>query len=258
MAEETKDASVIVPKAMVTSYLVNGGTSFIILVTYCFILVDYATAENSPVGLLGLPYIQVFINATNSINGGATMVAILCVFEIIGLCNWMASDARQIFAFARDHGLPFGNWIAKVDAAGTSPVNSLIVVWVGVALLPLITLGSTIAFDALTSLQIIALIFTYLLSLSCLIWRRFFGSPLPASPWTLGRAALPINVIGWCYCVYLVIFLPWPVEVPVTAANFNWAAVMFVGIMFLASLYYVVWGRKVYEGPVVYTRSREE
>ncbi|KAF2718641.1 amino acid transporter [Polychaeton citri CBS 116435] len=258
MAEETKKASVVVPKAMITSYVVNGGLGFIMTVTFCFLLVDYDNAENSPVGMIGLPFIQVFINAVGSVGGGTAMVAILCVIQTFGCINWMASNARQIFAFARDQGLPFSGWIAKVNMAGTYPVNSILFVWAFVVLISLITLGSTIAFDAIVSLQILALIFTYLVSLSCLIWRRLFGEPLPASPWTLGRFGLPINVVGICYCVYLIIFLPWPIEVPVTAENFNWAPVMFVGIMILSALYYILWARKIYKGPVFLVRPRED
>lgn len=258
LARETEDASVIVPKAMITSYLVNGATSFIMLVTYCFLLVDYDDVLESPAGLLGLPYVQVFVNATGSTAGGTAMVAILCIIAICGLCNWMASTARQVFAFARDHGLPFGDWIAKVDASGTYPISSVFVIWAVAVLLPLITLGSTIAFEALTSLQILALIFTYMISLSSILWRRFFGAPLPSSPWTLGPVAIPVNILGWCYCLYLIIFLPWPVIIPVAPANFNWASVMFIGIMVLASIYYLVWARKVYKGPVAYIRPRDE
>jgi choline transport protein len=152
----------------------------------------------------------------------------------------------------------FGHWVAKVDTAGTYPINSLLVVWAFVVLISLIILSSTVAFDAITSLQILALIFTYRLSLSCLIWRRLFGAPLPPGKWSLGAAALPINIIGWCYCVYMVVFLPWPVELPVTPQNFNWASVMFAGIMTLSAVYYIAWGRKVYRGPVVLVRPRED
>ena len=168
--------------------------------------------------------------------------------EVLGIVNWMASNARQIFAFARDHGLPFGNWIAQVDAAGTCPVNSIIVVWTCVVLLNLITLGSVVAFEAIVSLQILALMSTYLVSMTCIIWRRIWGDPLPASPWTLGRLGLPINVVGWCYCVFLIIFLPWPSIPDPPPEYMNWSCVMFGGIMILASIYYVVWARKIYKG----------
>jgi choline transport protein len=258
MAEETRDAARIVPRAMVLSYMINAGLSFVILVTYCFLLVDYDSVLASPAGQLGVPFVQVFVTAAHSVSGGTALLAIMAIVQIFGLCNWMASTARQIFAFARDHGMPFGRWIAKVDSKGTHPVNSILIVWVGACLLPLITLGSTIAFDALTSLQIIALMATYMISMSSILWRRLFSKqPLPASPWTLGRAALPVNLIGWLYCIYQIIFLPWPLVIPVTPQNFNWSSVMFAGIVGLAVIYYVVYGHRKYDGPVAYVRARE-
>ena len=268
MAEETKNAAVVVPKAMITSYFINAGLAFVVTVTFCFVLVDYDAAVNSPVGQFGSPFIQVFVNATGrfplppsaltftltsarligSIAGGAALIAILTSLQVLGIVNWMASNARQIFAFARDKGLPFGHWIARVDAAGTYPINSIIVVWACVILLNLVTLGSVVAFEAIVSLQILALMSTYLVSMSCIIWRRLFGEPLPSSPWSLGRLALPINIVGFCYCVFLIIFLPWPSSPNPTAAYMNWSCVMFGGIMILALIYYVVWARKVYKG----------
>ncbi|KAK5119439.1 hypothetical protein LTR85_007539 [Meristemomyces frigidus] len=258
MAKETKHAAVSIPRAMIASYLVNGGLAFIMLVTYCFVLVDYDKALDSPVGLVGLPFIQVFVSATSSVGGATTLIAFTCTLQCLGLVNWMAAAARQIFAFARDRGFPFRHWITKMDAAGTYPVNSLLFVWALVVLITLIALGSTVAFDAITSLQILSLMFTYLVTLGCIIWRRLFGAPLAPGPWSLGRAGLPINIVAVLYCIYLVIFLPWPQDVPVTAQSFNWASVMFVGIMLLSALYYVAWARKVYKGPVVYVHSRGE
>jgi amino acid transporter len=64
MAEETKNAAMIVPKAMITAYYINAGLAFLVTVTFCFVLVDYDSAINSPVGLFGSPFIQVFIDAT--------------------------------------------------------------------------------------------------------------------------------------------------------------------------------------------------
>jgi amino acid transporter len=65
MAEETKHAAIVVPKAMIAAYYINAGLAFVITVTYCFVLVDYQSALDSPVGLYDLPFIQVFVNATS-------------------------------------------------------------------------------------------------------------------------------------------------------------------------------------------------
>ena len=256
MSEETKHAGRVIPQAMVWSYVVNGLLAYVFAITYCFLLVDYTSAENSPVGFLYLPFLQVFADAVGSIGGGAAIASILVVLQVFGTINYMATCSRQIFAFARDGGLPFGKWIAKVDLAGTYPVNAVLVVWAIVILESLITLGSIVAFDAINSLTILALMSTYLISLSCMFWRRCFGG-LPASAWSLGRAGFSLNVIGMVYCVYIIIFLPWPIAIPVNAQNFNWSSVIFVGIMAIATAYFFR-ARKVYKGPVVIVRPRVE
>lgn len=245
---------------MIASYIINGALAFVILVTYCFLLVDYTAVESSSLGEAGLPFIQVFVQATSSAGGGCALLAVMAAIQIFGCCNWMASTARQIFAFARDGGLPFHQWVAKVNSAGTYPVNATLVVWAGVCLLPLIYLGSAAAFTALTSLQIISLIFTYLISLTSILWRRVCRPrSLPSSLWSLGRLALPINFVGWLYCIYQLTFLAWPQFVnPLTLSYMNWSSVMFVGIMALSGLYYFIWGKKLYQGPVVLVRPRGE
>ena len=256
MSEETKHAGRVIPQAMVWSYVINGVFAYVLAITYCFLLVDYTSAENSPTGLLYLPFLQVFANAVGSIGGGAAIASILVVLQIFGTINYMATCSRQIFAFARDGGLPFRNWIAKVDSAGTCPINAVLVVWAIVILEALITLGSTVAFDAINSLTILALMSTYLISLSCMFWRRCFGG-LPESAWSLGRAGLPLNVLGIVFCVFLILFLPWPIAIPVDPQNFNWASVMFSGVMVIATAYFFR-ARKVYTGPVVSVRARVE
>lgn len=50
MAEETKDASIIVPRVMLWSYLLNGAMGFVMLVTYCFCLTDVPSALTSVSG----------------------------------------------------------------------------------------------------------------------------------------------------------------------------------------------------------------
>lgn len=96
-----------------------------------------------------------------------------------------------------------------------------------------------------------ALAATYEVSLVSLIWRRLCGKPLPPAPWSLGRWGLPLNVFGVLYGLYLLAYAAMPSVYPVTAADFNWAPVMFGGVMILSLSYYAVWARKSYHGPVV-------
>ncbi|KAK5696833.1 hypothetical protein LTR97_008137 [Elasticomyces elasticus] len=256
MAEETHDASMTIPKAMIASFLINGTLVFAMMMTYIFTLVDYDSIVNSREGHLGIPYLRAFANSTNSIPAGAALAALIVVLQIIGVTTWMTSCSRQIWAFGRDQGFPFSGWITKVDRGRTHPVNALVAVWGFVVLICLITLGSSVAFNAINSVQVLAIVSTYLTSIACLLWRRSFGDPLPASPWTLGRAAIPLNMVAFCYCIFLGIFVPFPAVLPVTVQNFNWAPVIFIGVMLLSALYYQLWAKKRYYGPVVLVQQR--
>lgn len=122
-------------------------------------------------------------------------------------------------------------------------------------LISLISLGSAVAFNAILSLQLLALVFTYMLTIGCLIWRRLFGEPLPHGSWSLGRFGMAINVLAIAYSLYLYVFIAFPTEVPVNLVTFNWAPVMFGGVIVLALGYYLVHARKVYDGPVEYVGS---
>ena len=142
-----------------------------------------------------------------------------------------------------------------MDVRTNCPIRAVLVTYGFCVLISLISLGSEIAFNAITSLQLLALVFTYLLTIGCLIWRRLYGEPLPRGSWSLGRFGMPVNIIAIVYSTYLVIFIAFPTEVPVSLATFNWAPVMFGGVVVLALAYYLIHARKVYDGPVVYVSS---
>lgn len=87
--------------------------------------------------------------------------------------------------------------------------------------------------------------------IGCVTYRRVYHLPLPKCRWSLGRAGLPINIIALVYSCWCFIFSFFPNAYHVTPVNFNWACVLFVGLMGFASIMYVFHARHVYEGPVV-------
>jgi len=83
-------------------------------------------------------------------------------------------------------------------------------------LLSLINLGSVVALNAISSLGVLSILFSYTITLSCLIWRRLFGAPLPQRRWTLGRYGLAVNIIALCFILPLLFFDAWPLVKAVT------------------------------------------
>ncbi|KAK4539218.1 hypothetical protein LTR36_000873 [Oleoguttula mirabilis] len=247
MAEETRHASAVIPKAMLYSYIINGLLVFIMLITYCFCVTDLDAAFSSDTGY---PFIEVFASATGSPAGAAGLTCVLIVLIVFSVTNYMASCSRQVFSFARDRGIPCSLWLAKVDEKTNCPINAVAVSYGFCVLISLISLGSAVAFNAIISLQLLALITTYWVTIGSLVWRRGWGKPLPRGDFSLGWAGLPVNIFALVYSAYLIVFVAFPTELPVTLDTVNWAPVMFVGVVALALLYYLAYARHVYEGPV--------
>lgn len=112
IAEEIKDASLILPRSIMASLFLNGALGFIMLVTYCFCL---GNVEDILGTKTGYPFIQVFYNITNSHGGASTMTAILITLTVCGCISNVATASRQLFAFARDGGMPFSPFLAYVS-----------------------------------------------------------------------------------------------------------------------------------------------
>src|SRR5277367_4396248 len=130
------------------------------------------------------------------------------------------------------------------------PLNAVLLTFTITCLLSLINIGSTVAFNAIGSLALVAILGTYIISISIFILRRFRG-PLPLHRWSLGKMGIFINIgaVAWLLMVWVFCFFP--VSTPVTVTTMNWNVVMFVGISVIGLGYWFVWGRKAYKPPVL-------
>ena len=111
------------------------------LLVVCFTWVDPKLYLDPP---SGYPFLEQFMTATGSANGAIAITSIMILLTVLSLVNFMASTSRQVFAFARDDGLPFSRWISTVNKRTLTPMNALVVVLVFVVLICLIGLGSTV------------------------------------------------------------------------------------------------------------------
>ena len=135
-------------------------------------------------------------------------------------------------------------------------------------LLSLIVLASSTAFNDLVGLTVAALNASYLIACGLLLYRRCTGSILPHSmsfdmkesdavklvygPWYIpGTYGVAVNAFACVYETVLIFFCMWPSELPVTADNMNYTALVTVGVIAFSICYYCIWARRVYTGPVV-------
>ncbi|KAK5701187.1 hypothetical protein LTR17_022804 [Elasticomyces elasticus] len=251
MSEEVRRAGLAVPRAMMWSYTANAVIGVVVVFAYLYSIPDVDAALSSPTGF---PILYVLQSATYW--GTLPIAIMLIMIATAGCIGCNASASRETFAFARDDGLPFKNWLAKVTPKSLIPLNSVLITCIITFLLSLINIGSTVAFNAIISLQLIALMATYATSIACVLFKRIKGEHnLPSAQWSLGRSGKAINTVALVYSIYLVFWIGWPPLQAVTPASFNWATPMFGAIFLFSLVFYYTSGRKVYKGPVTLVQA---
>jgi len=130
------------------------------------------------------------------------------------------------------------------------PLNALALVVVISFLLAIIYIGSSAAFNAIISLQAMALCISYMPPISFLALRRIRGTAPEPGPFTMGRWGLITNLLAVAYLIFVVIWMPFPQELPVTASNMNYAGPIIGAIILGALLDWFISGHKRFKVPV--------
>jgi choline transport protein len=256
MSEEIRDASRIVPRSMIATAILNGVLGLVMTITYCFCITDLDKILSTPTGY---PFIQVFLDATGSKGGTTAMTLILIVLLEAAGVSLLATASRQTFAFARDEGMPFSHVFRRVVRVGTEiPLNAIILSLSITVVLSLINIGSTVAFNSVVSLLVGALFTSYFISIGCILLKRLRGEPLPPSRWSMGRFAIPMNLIALGYIGFAFVMSFFPPTKSVTAATMNWSVLVWGVVIILATISYLFHGAKSYKGPVVYVNKELE
>ena len=154
------------------------------------------------------------------------------------------------------------------------------------ALLALIYIGSSSIFEDVVSLSTSGLYASYFIPCSLLLWRRVTGQIKPYSsrddegtssttlsngfsaessdtdevvqpelswgPWRVPGILGTINNAYACvYTVFVMFWSFWPPATPTTASTMNYAVLMTGATIIFSIVYYYVWGKQQYLGPLI-------
>lgn len=119
----------------------------------------------------------------------------------------------------------------------------------------LIIIGSPIAFNIIIALGTVSGSIGDITVISCMIRRRLSGEPLLPSRFSLGKAGIFFNIGAVCYTSLAVVFLAFPTYPRPSLVDMNWASLMFGVLISFAIIYYFIFGRKNYKGPVEYVKK---
>jgi len=199
MSEEVKNAAVSIPQSILAVFIINFILIFPAVLTVGYHITDLQGALNDSTTY---PAIWVLRQAM----GTAWITVVLVVILVLNVASnivYLAAVTRDLFAFARDNGLPFSKWLSTVNEKRVIPVNATIFSSVIAILLSCIYIGSPVAFYAITSLATVSLLQCYCLSIGCLMWRRIYHpETLPPAKFSLGKYGVPINGLAVIYSLY--------------------------------------------------------
>ena len=137
------------------------------------------------------------------------------------------------------------------------PDNSVYLTSVISGIICLINLGSTTGFNIVVSLNILAILSTYMVSIGFVLLRRIRKQELPPARWSLGRWGLSINAFAFAYSGFVIVFSCFPSSVPVSTSSANWAPAVWAGVMLVALAAYMLHGRRTYTPPVLFVEGRK-
>ncbi|KAL1757995.1 amino acid/polyamine transporter I [Schizophyllum commune] len=295
MAEEVHKPALNVPRAMVWSVPIGWLMGVVFILPITFTLPD--VAELLQVSSVQ-PIAVIFTMVMGSKGGGFAMwfiifgVALFCSISI----NCAAS--RATWSFARDKGIPFSSAFAEITSVGKStsssgtssnyssglstndphssndlPLNALLLSLAIQALLGLIYLGSSAAFNAFVGVEVMCLGASYAIPIIVLLIgerRGVKGSPgkgIEAAPYALGMWGWVCNVVAVLWVALEIVLFSMPAVLPVEEETMivnhrpgadersaDYASVVFVGFAAISACWYIINGRFHYAGPPVAKR----
>lgn len=67
--------------------------------------------------------------------------------------------------------------------------------------------------------------------------------------WNMGRWGVPVNLYALIYSLYIMVFLPFPSVLPVTASGMNYMGPVFGFVLFVVVAWWFLYGRNHWRGP---------
>ena len=247
MVEEIPNAAVEAPKILIYCVLIGMFTGFIFLMSLLFVAGDINKVNNSSAGPIG----YIIYSATDSKAGTVCLLIFPLFCLMFAGISIMTTSSRMTYAFARDGGLPFSRYLARVHPKLDVPLESLGLTILVVVVFGCIFLGSTSAFNAIISASVVALGLTYGIPVFINVLRgrkmlpatRAFKMPEPLA-WFA-------NILGVTFTILTTVLFVFPPELPVTGTNMNYCIAAFAVVVLISVIQWIVDGRKNYTGPQV-------
>ncbi|EXJ72489.1 uncharacterized protein A1O5_04994 [Cladophialophora psammophila CBS 110553] len=248
-SEEIKDANIAVPRAMFLQAVLNGLMTIPFIITVLFCIGDpLGVLYNSQIGFTS-PFTQILFNSTGSPVAAIVLNTISSyVAFAAGLDLWGAA-ARAMWSLARDGGLPPS--FARIHPKFDVPIECLLAMAPPALIIVMIYIFNTTAFYGIMAGVVVTFQLSYVIPIGLHLFYARRRLALTKGPWSLGRYGWAVDMVSFCFGIFMIIFMSLPTYQPVTAATMNYTVAIIGCILLFATVLYFVYARGRYNGPTI-------
>ncbi|KAI0370754.1 amino acid transporter [Pilatotrama ljubarskyi] len=251
MTEETHNAAMAGSVGIIMAIGCSAVLGWFLILGLLFSIQDLDKTVTAPAG--GQPVAQIFLDTVGEKGAIVLMVIVIGAMFFCGTFS-LTSNSRMMYAFARDGGIPGHKFFHKVSKNSKSPIRT---VWLACTLsfiLALPSLGSSVAFSAVTSIATIGLYISYAIPIGLrVVYRKRFVR----GPFHLGPLSYPIATTACVWIAFISIAFILPQANPVDTQTLNYTIVA-VGIVLAYCMgFWLLSARKWFTGPIKQIQEEE-
>jgi amino acid transporter len=235
VAEETPDASRMIPKAMrMTIYIGGAAASWV-----CLAFVLSITDIDAVIAGKDADPIVTLLRAAMGETGFRAVILVVLVSFISCLLSLQAAASRLIFAYARDQMIIGSKYLSRMSPGKHVPATALVLMGAVPALIALSALWLQDAIATIISFAALGIYISFQMVVLAALLARVKGWR-PAGPYTLRGWGLTVNVVALLYGVGAIVNILWP-RSPDQPWYVNYGIlVTTIGVVVLGLLYMVV------------------
>jgi amino acid transporter len=235
VAEETPDASRMIPKAMRMTIYIGGAAATWVCLAFVLAIPDIGAVisgkDKDPIVTL--------LRAAMGETGFRAVIVVVLVSFISCLLSLQAAASRLVFAYARDQMIFGSKYLSRMSPGHHVPATALVVMGAIPALIALSALWLQDAIATIISFAAIGIYVSFQMIVLAALLARSRGWT-PAGPYRLGAWGWPVNLLALAYGVAAIVNILWP-RSPNDPWFVNYAMlVTTAGVLALGGLYMVI------------------
>ncbi|NNM61351.1 MAG: amino acid permease [Steroidobacteraceae bacterium] len=242
VAEETPDASRMIPKAMRMTIYIGGAAACWVCLAFVLSIADIPAAisgaDPDPIATL--------LRSAMGEAGFRAVIGVVLISFVSCLLSLQAAASRLVYAYARDHMIVGSGFLCRFSPRRHVPSNALIVMGAIPAAIALSGLWLQNAVATIISFAAIGIYIAFQMIVLGAAIARARGWR-PAGPFTLGAKGWIVNLGALAYGIGAIINILWP-RTPGQAWYVNYAMLVTTAIVVVLGTLYMVVARPYERG----------